>query len=521
MTDEIGNFEAKNLWERGAALVGDKAERTNTAKLLVGSWTNSDGALVICDGDGSLYSQYGGRGLLVDFQSSNSVVPDICTPIVRHRRYGRSPRESARLIGDVVIRERQDRSSNDQFWTMSGRQTMLEYIEYSLLMAYIAKRDECGSGNALLDFSNAHEMLMPLMERLVSRGAEETERWELKTELMSRTGNVPFKRREREPEPLPEAEFLLHDLLIHLYGDGAAVPFHDTLASYSKGVQTNTTNCILRTARAMGGTLFEFNRQLSEEIDYYDKLGTLDLSQFVRAGEASDSKGAIETEEPSTPNIMFLVNGSDKDVSSAAALLTLLACVAAADCEKKKITCLIPDIAHWNIIDGLTKLKHAFPGALNLVVGCSDFIRAARSTDMSPMVFFDSMADVAGENILWHRSQDTFLKEAFRGHSSGISLMYGLTDLGPNGLAAIERDGEISYLYVPQARESGVSPGIRAERVYDDTEQKFWWDAESKPRLPLEEPKEDEKTGVKLYISPEADAMTDAIWGGGGDEEQN
>ncbi len=518
MTDGIGNFEAKNLWERGAALVGDKAERMNTVKSIVSSWTDSDGALIICDGDGSLYSQYGGRGLLVDFQSSNSVVPDICTPIVRHRRYGRSPRESARLIGDVVIRERQDRSSNDQFWTMSGRQTMLEYIEYSLLMAYIAKRDECGTGNALLDFSNAHGMLAPLMDRLVACGAEETERWELKTELMSRAGNVPFKRREREPKPLTETEFLLHDLLIHLYGDNV-VPFHDTLASYSKGVQTNTTNCILRTARAMGGALFELNRQLSEEVDFYDKLDTLDLSQFVRAGKASDCKGAIETEGPSIPNIMFLVNGSDKDVSSAAALLTLLGCASAADNEKKKITCLIPDIAHWNIIDGLTKLKHAFPGALNLVVGCSDFIRAARSTDMSPMVFFDSMVGLANENVLWHRSQDMFLREAFRGRSSGTAIMYGITDLGPNGLAAIERDGEISYLYVPQAGESGVSPGIREERAYGDTEQKFWWDAESKPRLQFEEPKEDEKSGVKLYISPEADAMTDAIWGGDGEEQ--
>lgn len=520
MTDEIGNFEAKNLWERGAALVGDKAERMNTVKFLVGSWTNSDGALIICDGDGSLYSQYGGGGLLVDFLSANSVVPDVCTPIVRHRRYGRSSRESARLIGDIVVRERQDRTSNDQFWTMSGRQTMLEYIEYSLLIAYIAKRDECGTGNALLDFSNAHGMLAPLMDRLVSHGSEETERWELKTELMSRAGNVLSKRREREPKALTETEFLLHDLLIHLYGDNA-VPFHDTLASYSKGVQTNTTNCILRTARAMGGALFEFNRQLSEEIDYYDKLGTLDLSQFVRAGEVPDGSGTAENEEPTTPNIMFLVNGSDKDVSSAAALLTLVGCAAAADCEKKKITCLIPDIAHWNIIDGLTKLKHVFPGALNLVVGCSDFIRAARSTDMSPMLFFDSMAGLANDSVLWHRSQDVFLKDAFRGRSSGTALMYGITDLGPNGLAAIERGGEISYLYVPQAGESGVSPGIRAERVYDDTKQKFWWDAESKPRLQFEEPKKDEKTGVKLYISPEADAMTDAIWGGGDDEEQN
>ena len=520
MTDETGNFEAKNLWERGAALVGDKAERMNTVKFLVGSWTNSDGALIICDGDGSLYSQYGGGGLLVDFLSANSVVPDVCTPIVRHRRYGRSSRESARLIGDIVVRERQDRTSNDQFWTMSGRQTMLEYIEYSLLIAYIAKRDECGTGNALLDFSNAHGMLAPLMDRLVSHGSEETERWELKTELMSRAGNVLSKRREREPKALTETEFLLHDLLIHLYGDSTAVPFHDTLANYSKGVQTNTSNCILRTARAMGGALFEFNRQLSEEIDFYDKLGTLDLSQFVRAGEAYDGSGTAETEEARTPNIMFLVNGSDREVSSAAALLTLLGCASAADNEKKKITCLISDIAHWNIIDGLTKLKHAFPGTLNFVAGCSDFIRAARSTDMSPMLFFDSMAGLANENVLWHRSQDTFLKEAFRGRTAGTVLMYGITDLGPNGLAAIERDGEISYLYVPQAGESCVSPGIRAERVYDDTGQKFWWDAESKPRLQFEEPQEDEKTGVKLYISPEADAMTDAIWASD-DEEQS
>ena len=52
------------------------------------------------------------------------------------------------------------------------------------------------------------------------------------------------------------------------------------------------------------------------------------------------------------------------------------------------------------------KVTEIFPKTLKFVIGCGDFIRAARRTDMSAVAYFDRLAGVTGENIVWHRSQD-------------------------------------------------------------------------------------------------------------------
>ena len=120
MTDGIGYFDVNNIWGRGGLLLGGNAERANTVKYLLGRWNHDDGALVVLDADGSLYEQYGGRGLLVDLASANSAVPDVYSSVVNHRKYGRTPALSAKLIADAVIREKQDRTSNDAFWSQGA-----------------------------------------------------------------------------------------------------------------------------------------------------------------------------------------------------------------------------------------------------------------------------------------------------------------------------------------------------------------------------------------------------------------
>ena len=113
MTDSIDYLSAENIWERGGLLLGGKAERTNTVQFLLGRWNHvAGGALIVLDPDGSLYERYGGRGLLVDLASVNSALPDVYAPILNHRRYGRTPALSAKLIADVVVQEKQDRTSN-------------------------------------------------------------------------------------------------------------------------------------------------------------------------------------------------------------------------------------------------------------------------------------------------------------------------------------------------------------------------------------------------------------------------
>lgn len=500
MTDGIDYLLADNIWERGGLLLGDKAERTNTVNYLIGSWNATNNPLVVFDANGELYSRYGGRGMLVDFESANGAIPDVYAAILNHCRFGRSPRETAKIIADVVIRERQDRGSNDQFWSMSGRQALLEYIEYSLLMAYAAKRDGIGSGNALLDSSSAHTLLAGLMDRLISRGADESARWLPLPDAKPQPRYSSYKQQEQQPEPLSDEELTLQSVLKDFYGD-EAMPFGDTLAIYTKNGQTNTTSCILRTARAIGRDFFELNHIFNEEMEFYKTLDSVSLTRLINSNEV---------EGPVTPNVLFIVGGTARDVSSISAILTLLGCVAAADGAKQEITCVIPDISAWNILDGVAKLKEIFPAALKLIIGCGDFFRVARRTDMSAMACFDQLADMAGGNILWHRSRDEFLKQAFHEHSAGLSVMYGLSDLGGNGLAAIERGGDIQYAYILQAGDIGISPAERIERTYDASKTSLlWWNAERKTEpeeLEMDEDGEDETARA-------LESLTDAIWG--------
>ena len=78
MTGGIDYLSAESIWERGGMLLGGKTERTNTVQYLLGQWNrdNADESLIVLDPDGSLYECYGGKGLLVDLASANSVIPD-------------------------------------------------------------------------------------------------------------------------------------------------------------------------------------------------------------------------------------------------------------------------------------------------------------------------------------------------------------------------------------------------------------------------------------------------------------
>ena len=428
MTGGIDYLSAENVWERGGGLLlGGKAERTKTVQYLLGQWNrdNASESLIVLDPDGSLYERYGGRGLLVDLTSSNSAIPDFYAPVLNHSRYGRTPALAAKLIADVIIREKQDRTSNDAFWSMNGRQLIEEYVVYCLLLSHLYKRRGMSTGSVTLDFGLSHEYLSQLMRKFVSLGVEETDRWRPPSERSTR--HVDFARVKLDaPCPLTNEEQEFQNVLAYFLGDGN-IPFGDTLAVYSKNSQTATPSNIMRTAQAMGRHLFDFNQRLLDESDYYEKLARVDLEKFVSGGEEEDK------------NITFIVNGVDRNIASTSAILTLLGCAAAADERRRQVTCLIPDISVWDIFDGIMKVTEIFPKALKCVMGCVDVIRAARRTDMSAIAYFDRLNGITCENIVWHRSNDEFLKQAFKERSSGLSLMYGLSDLGGNGLAAVAK----------------------------------------------------------------------------------
>ena len=267
MTGGIDYLSAESIWERGGMLLGGKTERTNTVQYLLGQWNrdNADESLIVLDPDGSLYECYGGKGLLVDLASANSVIPDFYAPVLNHSRYGRTPALSAKLIADVVIREKQDRTSNDAFWSMNGRQLIEEYLAYCLLSSHLYKRNDMGTGSITRDFGLAHEYLSGLMNKFVSLGVEETDRWRPPSERTTRS--VDFTRAKLDaPCPLTNEEKEFQDVLAYFGGEGT-VPFGGTLAVYSKNSQTATPSNILRTAQAMGRHLFEFNQRICDEGD--------------------------------------------------------------------------------------------------------------------------------------------------------------------------------------------------------------------------------------------------------------
>lgn len=503
MTDSIDYLSAENIWERGGLLLGGKAERTNTVQFLLGRWNHvAGGALIVLDPDGSLYERYGGRGLLVDLASVNSALPDVYAPILNHRRYGRTPALSAKLIADVVVQEKQDRTSNDAFWSQNGRQLIEEYLTYCLLLSHLYTRSGMSTGSVALDCSSAHKYLSGLMQKFVSLGVEETDRWRPPSE---RSRPVDFSRGKQDsPCPLTGEETEFQDVLAYFFGEGK-IPFGDTLAVYNKNSQTATAGNIMRTAQAMGRYLFEFNQRICDEGDYYEALARADIGKFVSGEEYGDK------------NIIFIVNGVDRNIASTSSLLTLLGCAAAADECRRQVACLIPDISVWDIFDGIMKVTEIFPKTLKFVIGCGDFIRAARRTDMSAVAYFDRLSGITGENIVWHRSQDEFLKQAFKERSSGLSLMYGLSDLG--GLAAVESNGDIQYLYIPEADDTGVSPATREECARDDSVQlSLWYYFDTRPHLELTEPKEEKLDDKELgKINPDIDRQIAEIWGTSGD----
>lgn len=464
MAEWINDFSANDIAGHGAVLIGDKAERDNTVKYLLSSWDGDvDGPLIVLDLDGSLFAKFGGKGILVDLVSANAVLPDYLAPVLAHRRYGRTPKSCAKFICDIAVKERKDRNSNDAFWSYSGRQTLKEYTEYSLLFAYLDKCNGVATGNTVLDAARSHRYLFKLMSDFSARGAEEAERWnppEAEDEPL-----IPLTRRKlaKRPKPLSEQDKALQAELERLYGQGS-VPFDDTLASYAKNGMTNTPNCILKTAMSMGQRMLDFNERLEEDFRFYKSMPALDLEAFVLGNK-----------------IMYIVQGNDKDVSSLFGLMTLLGAATAADTNKVRVTCLIPDIAGFDIFEGVCGIGCMFPKALRWVIGCSDFMRASRRTDLPPTDYFDRLSDVTGQHVVWHKSKDAFLKQLFQERTAGQNLMYGLNDLGGNHMATAEEGGEVQYAYMPDASEIEHTPGVREERAEDSFDAEPLWFFAEKP----------------------------------------
>ena len=100
--------------------------------------------------------------------------------------------------------------------------------------------------------------------------------------------------------------------------------------------------------------------------------------------------------------------------------------------------------------------------------------------------YLDKLCDLTEQNIIWHKSNDDLLMRTFKDRTNGLNLMYSLTDLGANRMAAIEQKNEIRYVYIPEADCIG-DPAIR-EEIYDGTENHdLWFFAQKTIKQELEE----------------------------------
>ena len=97
--------------------------------------------------------------------------------------------------------------------------------------------------------------------------------------------------------------------------------------------------------------------------------------------------------------------------------------------------------------------------------------------------------------------------------------MYVLSDLGGNGLAAIESNGDIQYLYIPEAGDTGTAPAAREECARNDVAQRsLWYYVDTRPELELTEPEEEKQKENKLgEINPDIDRQIEEVWGTSGD----
>ncbi len=486
MTEWASNFSERDI-ENGALLLGDRDETRNTVRCVMDMWKVADKLepVVVLDFDGSLYERSGGKGLLVDFSSIGSYVPDFYTPLLRHGCYEESPRASAELIVDLIMTDKQSKGSNDEFWTQSARQLMAEYSEYGLILAGLDAINKGGENNFALRFAGAHGFLYSLMRNIVSKREKETVRW----------GDISNSLREWQVGSLTEFEKNFSNELREQHS-GDAIPFSETLALYTKSSSGNTAGCVFGTAVAFGGAFWQFNNKIAKKADIYDKFKSLDLRAFIDGECGEDGK------------ILFVAGGADRKFSSILALMTLMGCCAAADSANKRFACLISDIAAWDIFGGLCKLKDNFPNSFRLITGVEDFARGARLTDISAEDWIDKLAELTGQNVIWHKSDSGFIKKLFKHRTAAMNLMYDVSVLGGDGLAAIERGGEIQYEYIPRAVDSDGAPAVRKPATRSGSSAGSWFE-KMKARLEAEALEREKTAALKCKIFEKMQALTE------------
>lgn len=456
-------------------IIGDGKGKDRVVRDLINKHDSRNGALVVLDYDGRLYESYGGKAMLADFASSESVFPNLLETLLHSRRYGGDQKTFAAMAQKLHAHTKPDKNNNDAFWSTMGTTAFKSYVEY-LCAVYkierLAMQYRAGEENDRRDLAlygrHAGKMMQIMSDLTICKQGRDD---------------------DDEGDSLSDPLYKLIERYVQRQYGERAKPFGSTLrnpgSSYS-----GTFQSILLSTLAVADSYFKLMELLEEQGEKLSSLPELDMHEFVTRN--------------SVP--LFLCGTKSQAANQAFGAMALMASAVAAHDAGKTVTVVIPELERWDLYEALSYVKGESMNGLSTVVSCSDLRK------LSALAGIDKRSVLAGlvessDKLLWLYSTDIVSEELFETGSSVKARSYRLNELGEQ-FAAYQANGREPEYYVLLEPEPYIRRRARTPMA-DDTSAS-WID-----RVGAEEQEEIETLLFKglpedLYLEMEALGYTDA-----------
>ena len=124
-------FNTDALFNGHNLIIGDGKGKNRVVRDLINKHNLRHGALVVLDYDGRLYESYGGKAMLADFASSESVFPNLLETLLHSKRYGGDQKTFAAMAQKLHAHTKPDKNNNDAFWSTMGTAAFNDSVGYS------------------------------------------------------------------------------------------------------------------------------------------------------------------------------------------------------------------------------------------------------------------------------------------------------------------------------------------------------------------------------------------------------
>lgn len=456
-------------------IIGDGKGKDRVVRDLINKHDSRNGALVVLDYDGRLYESYGGKAMLADFASSESVFPNLLETLLHSKRYGGDQKTFAAMSQKLHAHTKPDKNNNDAFWSTMGTAAFKSYVEY-LCAVYkierLAMQYRAGEENDRRDLAlygrHAGKMMQIMSDLTICKQGRDD---------------------DDEGDSLSDPLYKLIERYVQRQYGERAKPFGSTLrnpgSSYS-----GTFQSILLSTLAVADSYFKLMELLEEQGEKLSSLPELDMKEFV-------TKNSVT---------LFVCGTKSQAANQAFGSMALMASAVAAHDAGKNVTVVIPELERWDLYEALSYVKGECLNGLSTVVSSSDLRK------LSALAGIDKRSVVAGlvessDKLLWLYSTDVVSEELFETGSSVKARSYRLNELGEQFAAYQESGKEPEYYALPEP-EPYIRRRVRTPMA-DDTETS-WID-----RVGEEEQEEIETllfNGLPedLYLEMEALGYTEA-----------